>query len=327
MTEQCTCRGLRITDKSPGKLFRTRRLQSLGQLTAGQIFINRHAFSLGAEQFANDMFHGLVVGRKDRVSQQFSNFGLQWRDEPHGFVSVRGLRRDPHVDLSRQREHAHGGVAGVRDQMADLVVHGAFTNADDLQNPIVNHFREIELPAQIGLDFILKQPLHLHRHAGQGENHAPGIFDNETGRRAIGILHRNGAFGHIRLPPIIRRHGPATASKMLFDLFQKIVVEHQLPSRNFGDDLACQVVLRGTEPPAGDDDIRPLQRPLNDLFHPSGVVANDRLEIKINAQRSQSLRHPGGIGVDDLAEEQLGSDSNDFRIRHWTYLLRPDLEL
>src|SRR4249920_2590784 len=81
MTKQCTCRGLRITDKSPCKLFRTRRLESFGQLTAGQIFVNRHAFALGAEQFANDMFHGLVVGSKDRVSQQFSNLCLQWRDE------------------------------------------------------------------------------------------------------------------------------------------------------------------------------------------------------------------------------------------------------
>src|SRR4030095_3375466 len=114
---------------------------------------------------------------------------------------------------------------------------------------------------------------------------------------------RDGTFGHIRLPSIIRRHGPATASKMLFDLFQKVVIEHQLPSRNIGDDFACQVVLRGTESAASDDDIRSLQSPLDDLFHPPGVVAYYGLEIQIDAQRCQPLRHPGGIGVDDLAEE------------------------
>src|SRR4030095_12615971 len=107
MAEQCTCRRLRITDKSPGKMFRTRRLQSLRQLTAGQIFINGDAFALCAEQFANDMFHGLVIASKDRVSQQFSNLRLQWRDKPQGFVSVSGLRSDPDVNLTWQREHAH----------------------------------------------------------------------------------------------------------------------------------------------------------------------------------------------------------------------------
>src|SRR4029450_3278110 len=158
MAEQCTCRRLRITDKSPGKMFWTCRLQSLRQLTAGQIFINGDAFALGAEQFANDMFHRLVIGSKDRVSQQFSNLRLKWRDKPHGFVSVSSLRCDPDVDLSWQREYAHRGVAGVCNQMADLVVHGAFTNADDLQDPIVNHLCEVELPAQVRLDFILTKP-------------------------------------------------------------------------------------------------------------------------------------------------------------------------
>src|SRR5215813_11470747 len=192
MTQQCTCRGYRITDTSSGKLLRTRRLKSLGQLTAGQIFINRDSLLLTAEQFANDVLHGLIVGGKNRVSQQFSNFRLQRRDELYGVVSASRLRSDPDVDLSWQSEYTHRGVAGVRDQMADLVIHGAFTNTDDLQDPIVNHFREVKLSAQVRFHFILKQPLQLYRHTGQGENDAPGIFDNETGRRAIGILHRDG---------------------------------------------------------------------------------------------------------------------------------------
>src|SRR5262249_9567214 len=137
MTQQCTCRGYRITDTSSGKLLRTRRLQSLGQLTAGQIFINRDSLLLSAEQFANHVFHGLIVGSKNRVSQQFSNFCLQWRDELHGFVSASRLRSDPDVDLSWQSEHTHRGVAGVRDPMADLVIHGPFPNPPDLSDPLL----------------------------------------------------------------------------------------------------------------------------------------------------------------------------------------------
>src|SRR5262245_38798442 len=127
MTQQCTCRGYRITDTSPGKLLRTRRLQSLGQLTAGQIFINRDSLLLSAEQFANHVFHGLVIGSKNRVSQQFSNFRLQWRDELHGFVSASRLRSDPDVDLSWPGDTATGGVAEVRNQMPVLSIPAPFT--------------------------------------------------------------------------------------------------------------------------------------------------------------------------------------------------------
>src|SRR5262245_18024504 len=104
MTQQCTGRGLRITDEPPRKLLRARALQSLGQLTAAQIFINCDTFLLSTEQFANDVFHGLVVRSKNRVSQQFSNFSLQRRNELHGFVPVSCLRSDPDVDLSGQSE-------------------------------------------------------------------------------------------------------------------------------------------------------------------------------------------------------------------------------
>src|SRR5215510_15337494 len=107
MTQQCTCRGFQIADEPAGKQFRTCRLQSLGQLTAAQIFINRDAFLSSAEQFANDVLHGLVVGSKNRVSQQFSNFSLQRRNELNGFVSASRLRSDPDVDLSWQCEHPY----------------------------------------------------------------------------------------------------------------------------------------------------------------------------------------------------------------------------
>ena len=108
---------------------------------------------------------------------------------------------------------------------------------------------------------------------------------------------------------------------MLLDLFQHLGILNQFPSGHISDDLASQVVLRRTQPTAGNDNVRPLQRARDDFLHPIRVVANHGLEIEIHAQRRKALGHPRGIGVDDLTQKQFRSDRHDFCVCHRKLLL------
>ena len=103
---------------------------------------------------------------------------------------------------------------------------------------------------------------------------------------------------------------------MFFHLRQHPGVLDQLAPGHLGDDLSGQIVLGRADAAAGNDDIGALQRARDDFFHPRRVVADDRFEIEIHAERSQPLRHPRRIGVDDLSQQQLRPNRNDFRSGH-----------
>ena len=78
------------------------------------------------------------------------------------------------------------------------------------------------------------------------------------------------------------------------------------------DRLACEIILRGAEAAGTDDDVRALQR-FPDRFGQSiDVVADHRLEVEIDAQRRQPRRDVLRVRIDDLAEEDLGADGEDF---------------
>ena len=48
------------------------------------------------------------------------------------------------------------------------------------------------------------------------------------------------------------------------------------------------------------------------LGQPIEVVADDGLEVDVDAERGQARRDVRGVRVDDLAEQDLGADGEDF---------------
>ncbi len=105
---------------------------------------------------------------------------------------------------------------------------------------------------------------------------------------------------------------------MFFDLGQHSGILYQPASGHCRDDLAREIVLGRADAAAGDDDIGAIQRAGNDLLHSRRIVADNRFKIEIDAERGQTLRHPRRIRVDDLSQQQLRPDRNDFRRSHRT---------
>jgi len=59
------------------------------------------------------------------------------------------------------------------------------------------------------------------------------------------------------------------------------------------------------------DDVGPRDRQPQSLLDARGVVADSLLKVDVDADLSQPLRQVGRVGVDDLAEEQLGTNGDD----------------
>ncbi len=233
-------------------------MQTFGQLATGQILARRHGFFLSAQELADDVLHGFIVGGKNGAAQQLAHFGLHRRDHLLRLVFVRRLGSNPDIDLTRQGQYADGWIAGVSNQVADLVVHRALADADDLEHTVVNDFRQVEFLSEVRFDLVFEQPFELNGDPWQRVNHPARVLDDKTGRRAVGIFDRDRSFRHIRLPNVVRCHGPAAPAKMLFDLLQHRGILNQLATGHLGNDFPSQIILRWSQSAAGDDDVGAL---------------------------------------------------------------------
>ena len=189
--------------------------------------------------------------------------------------------------------------------MADFVIHPAFAQLGDLEYTIGNRFRQGKAASQVGLDLIVEQPLEFKRHAGQDEDNPSGVFDNKGRGCAVRVFNRDGALGNVGLAFVVGRHDKAAAAEALIDLFQQPRIADQLTAADFGHHLAGQVILGRTQAAAGNHNIGAVQGPAEDLFHPPGVVAHNRLVKQIHPDVGQPLGDPGRVGVHNLAQQEF----------------------
>ena len=91
-------------------------------------------------------------------------------------------------------------------------------------------------------------------------------------------------------------------------------------AENGRERLLGQIVQRGAEAAGRDDDVRALLGFAHDTLQTSRVVADDGLVIYVDAQLGQTLRDELRIGVDDVAQQDLRADGDEFCV-HWMFLL------
>ena len=80
--------------------------------------------------------------------------------------------------------------------------------------------------------------------------------------------------------------------------------------------LLGQVVQRGAEAAGGDDDIRAVARGLDDVAQARRVVADYGLVKYVDAELGQALRDDLRIRVDNVAQQDLGADGNQFCVHN-----------
>ena len=107
----------------------------------------------------------------------------------------------------------------------------------------------------------------------------------------------------------MRRPRPAN---MLADVLGQLLVGLERHAHHLGDGLAGDVVLGGPSPPQHDDGVGCARAPARRRRHDAvEVVADLGLEERVDPGQGQLLADPRRVGVDDLPEQQLGSDGDD----------------
>jgi len=83
-----------------------------------------------------------------------------------------------------------------------------------------------------------------------------------------------------------------------------------------GDGVAGEIVVGRSETTAHDHCVGVVQGAAQHGFDATEVVADLHLHQRVDAVARKVLADPGAVGVDDLAEQQLRSDSDDVTT-HW----------
>ena len=81
----------------------------------------------------------------------------------------------------------------------------------------------------------------------------------------------------------------------------------------FSHDILYQVKFTDGDAARGDDQVRAGERSLDRLLTASQVVAHGRHVQTVDPQIREAAGQVLGIGVEDLAQQQLGPDGKDFR--------------
>ena len=88
-------------------------------------------------------------------------------------------------------------------------------------------------------------------------------------------------------------------------------VDERLLAQGGGDRLAREVVLGGAEAAGHDDDVGAAEGDLDGVDEALEVVADGGVEVEVEADGGQAGGDVLGVGVEDLAQEDLGADGDD----------------
>ena len=84
-------------------------------------------------------------------------------------------------------------------------------------------------------------------------------------------------------------------------------------SHHSGGGFLCQIIRRRTKSSCQENQIGTGKRRFQGCLQPCGIVADDRLIIARNSECGKLSRKKRRIGVDDITEQKLCADRNDFR--------------
>jgi hypothetical protein len=113
---------------------------------------------------------------------------------------------------------------------------------------------------------------------------------------------------HERLAEVVVGHPAATAGEHLADAIGDRLVMFEIDAHHHGDRLSGEVVMGRPEPAADDHGVGLVQQASQLGGDASDVVADLDLHERVDATGGELLAEPRRVGVDDLAEQQLGAD-------------------
>jgi len=150
------------------------------------------------------------------------------------------------------------------------------------------------------------------RRSRQMDDRLAFMFQNDAGRRPPIIFYNNRAFRHHGLPQIVLRHGNLSMFKKAFDVRHAVFMQNHGTPQQFRRHFLRDIAAGRTQPPAGNDNIRPFQRNGKHARHTAPVVPHRGLIHGIIAQFIQFSGQIGCICVYDLTQQQFRAGTDNF---------------
>ena len=186
----------------------------------------------------------------------------------------------------------------------EQLIHGGFPHAEGHDIPGDNH-----LPgktAQIGDGTAAEHGLHLVGRTGQHQHMDAVAGKGAAGSGAHGIVEHGAALGQHGLLGIVFRHGDVEGGLIEDpDLLQNVRVEDQRLVKGGADGLLGQIVIGGAQTAGGDENVRPAAGDVQRLPEPLGIVSHHGVPEDVDAQGGKRLGDGLGVGVGNVAQEQL----------------------
>ncbi len=212
--------------------------------------------------------------------------------------------------------NAIGGVALAVDPVGDHLGEPGLRRPPRLQRPGPDDRLLARAREQVGQHVVAHHLLHLVGHAGHGVDdplRAVGVRErgHDPGAVPIGFgigSAPTGMSAWRRLFSGMSRPRDPNIARISLD---QVLAPLELDAHHHGDRLAGHVVGRRADAPAHDDGVGLLEQVAQRADHAVEVVADLAVVVGVDAGLGQLLTHPRAVGVDDLPEQQLGSDGED----------------
>ena len=292
-----------------------RRRQARAHQPAGQRLRHRQGLAARAQHVEHRRLHRLVVDAEHHVAENAAHARLLRRDDGLGGGLVRRLGGDAHLEalyaarLERQRRRA--GAVELGDAPRQLFGESGLGLPPGLDHAALDDRRRPRPPPEVRQDRRLQHQAHFPRHAGNrvGDLLADGADQPRRRPRHFGDERR--AFGQVGLAQVVPGHPPPARFEHPADARAHRVVADEFHAHHAGEGLARDVVLRRAEAAAADHGVAALEGEPDAPDHALEVVADFGLEMGVDAGEREPFADPARIGVDDLAEQQLGPDRHD----------------
>ena len=138
----------------------------------------------------------------------------------------------------------------------------------------------------------------------------------KPGCRAVRIVERTASSRELGLFAIVRPHRTSQRGKHRFHLRQRRRIEFRFEIERRADRLFREVVYRRPETARRDQTVGTLERASNRRRNPLGVIADCVRSANVDAVLCQPLCDKCRVRIDELAEQQLGTDRNELNARH-----------
>ena len=166
---------------------------------------------------------------------------------------------------------------------------------------------------QQGADALVPHGLHLTGHARHQDSTAALLLKPCTGGSAVVVDDLMPLYGHHGLLAVVGGGHPAGAGKITGDLLPLALVKDQRIAIAGGNGLLGQVVCRGAQTAGEYQQVTAVLCLVDKVRQPPLIVADGALPLDRNAQLSKLPAQVLGVGVEDVAEQQLGAHTDDLR--------------